>query len=68
MESAKLIAEQTDGKLTADDVFNLATYGTTNAQDMAPDLFDEQGELDIGGCPCGVINCPDAYSHTTSGW
>lgn len=30
-ESAKLIASCTEGKLTADDVMNLATYGTTNA-------------------------------------
>jgi len=69
MESAKLIAKQTGGKLTAEDVINLATYGTTNAQDMAPDLSRLQLlKLDLGECPCGVINCPDAYSHTTSGW
>ncbi len=34
---AKLIAENTDGKLTADDVMNLVKYGTMNSQDMAPD-------------------------------
>ena len=31
---AKLIAENTDGKLTADDVMNLVEYGTMNSQDM----------------------------------
>ena len=43
-ENAKLIAEQTDGKLTAEDVINLMTYGTTNAQDMAPSLDQEKTE------------------------
>lgn len=43
-ENAKLIAEQTDGKLTADDVINLMTYGTTNAQDMAPSSDQEKTE------------------------
>ena len=46
-ENAKLIAEQTDGKLTADDVINLMKYGTTNAQDMAPDMFEEQEDLEL---------------------
>jgi|TARA_B110000240_G_scaffold80729_1_gene92050 hypothetical protein len=46
-ENAKLIAKQTDGKLTADDVINLMTYGTTNAQDMAPDMFEEQEDLEL---------------------
>ena len=35
-KSAELIASCTEGKLSADDVINLATYGTTNAQDMNP--------------------------------
>ena len=38
---AKLIAENTDGKLTADDVMNLCEYGTMNSQDMAPDPLDQ---------------------------
>ena len=63
-ESAKLIASCTEGKLTADDVMNLATYGTTNAADMNP----FQTELDFTGCPCGVLKCPDEYAHTTSGF
>lgn len=66
IEQAKLIAQQTDGKLSADDVMNLATYGTTNAQDMNPfqgDMFE-----DTDTCICGEKNCPDAYAHTTSGY
>ena len=43
-ENAKLIAEQTDGKLTAEDVINLMTYGMTNAQDMAPSSDQEKTE------------------------
>lgn len=53
-ENAKLIAEQTDGKLTADDVINLMTYGTTNAQDMAPNEPTKGLEL--------------TYSDMTSGY
>jgi|SaaInlStandDraft_2_1057019.scaffolds.fasta_scaffold234732_2 hypothetical protein len=62
-ESAKLIAECTGGKLSADDVINLATYGTTNAQDMNPN----QGDMFEDTCMCGVKDCPDAYAHVTSG-
>ena len=62
-ESAKLIAECTGGKLSADDVINLATYGTTNAQDMNPN----QGDVFEDICMCGVKDCPDAYAHVTSG-
>ena len=51
---AKLIAENTDGKLTADDVMNLVEYGTTNAQDMAPDEPKKGLEL--------------TYSDMTSGY
>ena len=43
---------------------NLATYGTTNAQDMNPfqgDMFDDDT------CMCGIKDCPDAYAHMTSG-
>ena len=64
IEQAKLIAQQTDGKLSVDDVMNLATYGTTNAQDMNPfqgDMFDDDT------CMCGIKDCPDAYAHMTSG-
>ena len=61
-ESAKLIAQQTDGKLSAEDVINLALYGTTNAMDFAPDPIEE-GNL----CMCGELNCPDSYAHMTSG-
>ena len=64
IEQAKLIAQQTDGKLSADDVMNLATYGTTNAQDMNP----FQGELDLDTCVCGTKDCPEEYAHTTSGY
>ncbi len=62
-ESAKLIAQCTEGKLSADDVINLATYGTTNAQDMNP----FQGDMFEDTCMCGVKDCPDAYAHMTSG-
>ena len=64
IEQAKLIAQQTDGKLSADDVMNLATYGTTNAQDMNPfqgDMFDDDTSM------CGIKDCTDAYAHMTSG-
>ena len=63
-ESAKLIAQCTEGKLSADDVYNLATYGTTNAQDMNPN----QGDMFEDECMCGVKDCPDAYAHMTSGY
>ena len=64
IEQAKLIAQQTDGKLSADDVMNLATYGTTNAQDMNP----FQGDMFVDDtCMCGIKDCPDAYAHMTSG-
>ena len=53
-ETAKLIAENTAGKLTADDVMNLCEYGTTNAQDMAPDEPKKGLEL--------------TYSDMTSGY
>ena len=63
IEHAKLIAKQTDSKLSADDVMNLATYGTTKAQDMNP----FQGDMFEDACMCGVKDCPDAYAHMTSG-
>ena len=53
---AKLIAENTDGKLTADDVMNLFEYGTTNAQDMAPSSVQEELNLEM------------TYSDMTSGY
>jgi hypothetical protein len=51
---AKLIAENTDGKLTADDVMNLVEYGTMNSQEMAPDEPKKGLEL--------------TYSDMTSGY
>ena len=63
-ESAKLIAQCTGGKLSADEIINLATYGTTNANDMNPN----QGDMFEDICMCGVKDCPDAYAHTTSGY
>jgi len=63
-ESAMLIAKCTGGKLSADDVINLATYGTTNAQDMNPN----QGDMFEDICMCGVKDCPEEYAHTTSGY
>lgn len=62
-ESAILIAHQTGGKLTADDVMNLCEYGTTNAQDMNP----LQDELELDTCVCGTKDCSEEYAHTTSG-
>lgn len=38
-------------------------YGTSNAQDMAPD----NGHQDPEVCLCGTVNCPEEYSHVTSG-
>ena len=55
-ENAKLIAEQTDGKLTAEDVINLMTYGTTNSQDMAPSSAQQELNLEM------------TYSDMTSGY
>ena len=43
---------------------NLATYGTTNANDMNP----FQGELELDTCVCGTKDCPEEYAHTTSGY
>ena len=63
-ESAMLIAKCTGGKLSADEIINLATYGTTNANDMNP----FQGELDLDTCVCGTQDCPEEYAHTTSGY
>ena len=63
-ESAMLIAKCTGGKLSADEIINLATYGTTNAQDMNP----FQGELELDMCMCGKKDCPEAYEHMTSGY
>ena len=62
IESAKLLAQQTGGKLTAEDVVNLAEYGTTTPMDFAP--VEEEVE---GVCICGIVDCPDAYAHITSG-
>ena len=61
-ESAKLIAECTGGKLSADDVINLATYGAVSPMEVAPEV--EEGNQ----CMCGEMNCPDAYAHMTSGY
>jgi hypothetical protein len=63
IESAKLLAQQTGGKYSAEDVLNLAEYGTTTPMDFAP--VEEEVE---GVCICGIVNCPDAYVHTTSGY
>lgn len=60
-ENAKLIAECTGGKLSADDVINLATYGAVSPMEFAPEV--EEGNQ----CMCGEMNCPDAYAHMTSG-
>ena len=62
-ENAKLIAHCTGGKLSADEVMNLAEYGTTNANDMNPN----QGDMFEDTCMCGGKDCPDAYVHMTSG-
>ena len=62
IEHAKLIAKQTMGKYTAEDVINLAMYGTTNPMDFAPEPIAE-GNM----CMCGEMNCPYAYAHMTSG-
>ena len=62
IESAKLLAQQTGGKYSAEDVLNLAEYGTTTPMDFAPEY-----ESPTGVCICGIVDCPDAYAHTTSG-
>ena len=61
METAIVIAERTEGKLSADDVINLATYGAVSPMEFAPEV--EEGNQ----CMCGEMNCPDAYAHITSG-
>ena len=61
-ETAKLIAECTDGKLSVEDVINLTLYGARSPMEFAPEEF-ETGNL----CMCGTMNCPEAYEHMTSG-
>jgi hypothetical protein len=61
METATVIASCTDGKLSAEDVINLATYGAVSPMEFAPEV--EEGNQ----CMCGEMNCPDAYAHITSG-
>ena len=63
METATIIAERTEGKLSAEDVINLATYGAVSPMELAPEVDD----LVYPKCMCGEINCPDAYAHMTSG-
>lgn len=30
--------------------------------------LDEKARVERNECVCGVINCPDEYAHTTSGY
>lgn len=49
--------------LSKEDKYNLKMYGTTTPKDFAP------AEEDVveGVCMCGIVDCPDAYAHMTSG-
>ena len=58
----EILSETSGGKLTPEEVYNLETYGVKHPSEFAPD--PDEGE----GCICGEVNCPDAYSHTTSGY
>ena len=62
-EYYQVLADQSGGKLTADEVYNLEKFGVKDPKEFA-DLED----YDDGRCICGEVNCPDAYAHTTSGY
>lgn len=38
-------------------------YGVLHPSELAP-----QEQWDQDQCMCGESNCPDQYSHVTSGW
>lgn len=59
-EYYQVLADQSGGKLTADEVYNLEKYGVKHPRELR-DLEDD-------GCLCGEVDCPDAYAHTTSGY
>jgi len=62
-EYYQVLADQSGGKLTAEEVYNLEKYGVKHPRELR-DLEDYED----GGCICGEVDCPDAYAHTTSGY
>ena len=62
-EYYQVLADQSGGKLTADEVYNLEKYGVKHPRELR-DLED----LENDGCICGEADCPAAYAHTTSGY
>jgi len=61
MNHYEILAKASGGALTATEVENLEKYGVKHPMEFAP---EPEGE----GCPCGEVDCPDAYAHTTSGY
>jgi len=60
----EILSDTSDGKLTAEEVYNLETYGAKH-----PSEFDTgENELQPGECICGEFNCKEEYVHWTSGW
>ena len=61
-EYYQVLADQSGGKYTAQDVYNLEKYGVTDPRELA-DLEDQDGS-----CCCGESQCDEQYVHWTSGW
>lgn len=53
-----------ESDLSDEEIYNLKTYGALSPMEFAPDPFD----LEQGQCVCGRVNCPEEYSHITSGF
>jgi hypothetical protein len=61
-EYYQVLADQSDGKYTAQDVYNLEKYGVINPRELSD--LEEQDE----SCICGESDCDEQYVHWTSGW
>lgn len=54
-----------DKKLSAQEQYNLDTYGALSPQEFAP---DEEEQLEPGQCVCGAFDCKTEYACYTSGY